>query len=185
MDGQAEKSANPGRRRPSGRDPNRRVRANLMANLQTAYGIVPSVLDRLFDDEPRSTREQLRHHDVDDLKRAVARDLADLLNARQTIVEVAPNSDLAESIFLYGLPDITRVNPRSTDDMAWLRREVEQCIRKHEPRLGRVQVEIDSSSQPHSVLFHIFAYLLVEPRPVPIELSTRLETSAGKFDVEA
>lgn len=105
------------------------------------------------------------------------------MNARRTVIEVAPNSELADSIFVYGLPDITAVNPRGIDDLAWLRREVEACIRRHEPRLGRVHVEIETTTQPQAVLFRIHAHLLVEPRPVPIELSTRLETSASKFDV--
>ena len=54
---------------------------------------VPSILDRLLDDEPQELWEPLpnRFQNLSQLKKAVARDLEALLNTRQEILEELPS----------------------------------------------------------------------------------------------
>ena len=56
-------------------------------------GFVPSVLDRLVDDQPTAPRDvpDNRLQNIRDLERAVARDLEALLNTRQETLEEFPS----------------------------------------------------------------------------------------------
>jgi len=55
-----------------------------MAKIKAEQPLVPSVLDRLLDDDPGVSREPARnrHQVLRELKQAVRRDLENLLNTR-------------------------------------------------------------------------------------------------------
>ena len=76
--------------------------------------IVPSILDRLLDDEPEVSREPLpnRFQNLSQLKKAVARDLEALLNTRQEILEELPPefTEVSRSLITYGLPDFSSLS---------------------------------------------------------------------------
>lgn len=68
-----------------------------MPRVDNELSILPSVLDRLLDDEPGTSREPIpnRFQNLRELKKAVTRDLEDLLNTRQERLEELP-SEFAE-----------------------------------------------------------------------------------------
>src|ERR1051326_1765438 len=84
---------------------------SLMPRANDEFDILPSVLDRLLDDEPGADRESFsgRFFSLRDLKQAVARDLEALLNTRQEALEEVPSefSEVSQSLRTYGLPDFT------------------------------------------------------------------------------
>ena len=74
-----------------------------MARIDKDKKLRPSILDRLFDDEPHNQVEKkLEHHQVlKQLRSSIRRDLEQLLNTRFHLIQ--PSSDLAEvdkSIFI-------------------------------------------------------------------------------------
>jgi type VI secretion system protein ImpF len=150
--------------------------------------IKPSVLDRLVGSDRRwdGTRPTSWSESLDLAKRSLLRDIQWILNTRQ-ISEPAgePYDLLSESIFNFGLPDITSLSADSSETPARLRRFIEEAIERFEPRLTDVRVTLSSSgsSKDRRVQFLIEADMRVDPDPQRVEFDTVLEVSSGKFAV--
>lgn len=142
-----------------------------------------SVLDRLIQSagaEPRSGAESVRA-----LKRAVLRDVEWLLNTRR-IARPAPAhlSELVNSIYQYGLPDVTSVSADSKRLRQELLLEVQACIERFEPRLTAVRVtEPADSEDRRDIRFRVEAVLRLDPEPEPILFDTVLEAESRRFSV--
>lgn len=158
----------------------------LMPRTDHEPNIVPSVLDRLLDDEPGVSREPLRNrlHGLRELERSVARDLEALLNTRQeTLDELPPEfTEVNRSLLTYGLPDFTSFSLVSVDDRNRIRRAVEQAIAAFEPRLERVRVTLESAREHEKGLrFRIEALLQVEPAPEPVTFDALLQLDTQEY----
>jgi type VI secretion system protein ImpF len=151
--------------------------------------IVPSVLDRLLDDQPDVPREALpyRVDDLRGLKRAVARDLEAMLNTRQEALGELP-ADLTEvrrSLLAYGLPDFTAFSLMGTRDRARIRRVLEDVIVTFEPRLERVRVTLEESQPNERALrFRVDGWLRVEPAPEQVTFDTVLQLNTRDYVVK-
>jgi len=150
--------------------------------------IVPSVLDRLLDDQPDLTHEAVTYRidDLRGLKRSVARDLEAMLNTRQEALEELP-ADLVEvrrSLIVYGLPDFTAFSLLGTRDRARIRRALEDIIAMFEPRLERVRVTLeDSQANERTLRFRVDGWLRVEPAPEPVTFDTLLQLNTRDYVV--
>ncbi|QGZ42218.1 type VI secretion system protein ImpF [Pseudoduganella flava] len=88
---------------------------------------------------------------AEQLKRAITRDLENLLNTRTAI----PDTDLAglplcrKSVANFGLADFAQLSLSSSDDQKEVCDRLEAAIVRHEPRLARVRVQL--VHQPGSV----------------------------------
>jgi len=148
-----------------------------------------SVLDRLIDTNPDSGSEAplTWAQSVHELKRGLRRDLEWLLNTRR-IVTPAPEgfTELAQSLYHFGLPDITSSSAESTDTRNWLRRQVEETIMLFEPRLADVHVTVAAVGDlaRREVRFVVEALLLMEPSPEQVVFDTVLEISSATFEVK-
>jgi type VI secretion system protein ImpF len=153
-----------------------------MPSADSEYDLLPSVLDRLLDDEPGVSREPLaeRFHSLRQLKHAVARDLEALLNTRQEALEELPPefTEVRHSPVAYGLPDFTALSLASLQDRNRIRLALEQAIAVFEPRIERVRVIMEPPRQHDQALrFRVEALLRVEPAPLPITFdATMLKT---------
>jgi type VI secretion system protein ImpF len=159
-----------------------------MPRVNNDINLVPSVLDRLVDDQPGVGREPVtdRFQDLAGLKRAVARDLEALLNTRQETLEELPPEfeEVNHSILTYGLPDFTSMSLRSDRDRNHMRRAVEQAITLFEPRLTRVRVTAEPPREHDQALrFRIEALLRVEPAPEPVTFDARLQIDIQAYVV--
>jgi type VI secretion system protein ImpF len=150
---------------------------------------VPSLLDRLLNEEPRVSQEPLhnRFQTLRQLKQAVARDLEALLNARQEALEELP-AELAEvrrSLLIYGLPDFTAFNPLSDNDRYQIRRALEQAIATFEPRLMRVRVTLQLWHEHERALrFRVEALLRVDPAPELVTFDAVLRLHTQEYVVQ-
>jgi len=150
--------------------------------------IVPSVLDRLLDDQPDLTHEAVTYRidDLRGLKRSVARDLEAMLNTRQEALAELP-ADLVEvrrSLIVYGLPDFTAFSLLGTRDRARIRRALEDIIAMFEPRLERVRVTLeDSQANERTLRFRVDGWLRVEPAPEPVTFDTLLQLNTRDYVV--
>lgn len=151
--------------------------------------MLPSVLDRLLDNEPEAEREQLPYHfqTLQQLKRAVTRDLETLLNTRQERLEELSSefTEVRRSLVTYGLPDFTTLTLLSANDRNRIRRALEQAVALFEPRLERVRV-ILQPPRPHDLVlrFCIEALLRVEPAPEPVTFDAMLQLSPQRYMVQ-
>jgi type VI secretion system protein ImpF len=160
-----------------------------MADLRDIKVLVPSVLDRLLDDEPGLTREppRGRHQALHELKQVVRRDLENLLNTRHSFLCWAPTlKELNQSLLNYGLADVTGTgfgSARERDDFC---RTLQNLLRRYEPRFKNVTVKLLTNAAPldRTLRFRIDALLRVDPAPEPIVFDSMLEPSSAAFVVK-
>jgi len=146
-------------------------------------------LDRLLDDEPGTSREPIpnRFQNLRELKKAVTRDLEDLLNTRQEMLEELPSefAEVSRSLVSYGLPDFTSFSLLSKHDRNRIRRAVEQAIANFEPRLARVNVTLEPPRDNDRALrFHIEALLRLEPAPELVTFDAVLQLTTQRYVVQ-
>ena len=151
--------------------------------------LLPSILDRLIDDEPTLSREAPRTNVqvLRDLKQAVRRDLENLLNTRCRPVTWSEElGELETSLVNYGIPDFTGSNLRAAEDPDILFRAIETAIRNFEPRLSRIRVEplTNQDKLDRTLRFRIDAVLHVEPIQEKVLFNSVLETASGTYQVE-
>jgi type VI secretion system protein ImpF len=159
-----------------------------MSRIQEDQQLVPSVLDRLLDDEPENSREtaKSRHQVLRELKQSVSRDLENLLNSRWRCTHWPPDlTDLDESLANYGIPDFTGANFGSVESREQLRAIVEDVIRKFEPRFKHVSVKLlgNTDETDRRLRLRIDALLFAEPAPEPVVFDSQLEPVSGGFAV--
>ena len=146
--------------------------------------LMPSLLDRLIDPEPESKGR--RGFTVEQMFRAVQRDLEDLLNTRQTTTDLPPEFvQLRKSIYDFGLPDLTSLNAISPAQREAIGRIIETMIERFEPRLRDVRATLveGRSTGERSIRFHIDARLCLDPAP-EVAFDTILELMTGQYLVK-
>jgi type VI secretion system protein ImpF len=150
--------------------------------------LVPSVFDRLLDDDPTNSREAptSRRQVLRDLKRSVGRDLENLLNTRQPCCQwPAELDELEQSLVNYGIPDFTGVNMSAGSERERLRGLVQRLIEQFEPRFQKVRVRLLENSEAYdrTLRFRIDALLDVDPSPEPVVFDSQLEPATATFEV--
>lgn len=151
--------------------------------------LVPSLLDRLTDDEPTTRQEaaRARSQTLRELRQSIRRDLEDLLNTRiRPTVIPAGLEELEASLTTYGIPDIIAANLGDTIDRAQFFRRLQAVIALHEPRFKSVVVKpIETAdSLDRTLRFRVDALLRTDPAPEPIVFDTAMEPSTGQFVVK-
>ncbi len=158
-----------------------------MARLDEEVRINLSVLDRLVDFEPEAKAEPplSRSKALRQVKQALRRDLEWLLNTRR-VFQVPPEMPLlSDSLLAYGLPDLTTMTVKSTEDQRDLGLALESTLRRFEPRLEDVVVSVVSSAAlDRAFRFKIEARLKIDPVPEPISFDTTLQVGSGTFAVK-
>ena len=144
------------------------------------------LLDRLIDEAPQSALAPAEALGL--LRRSVRRDVEALLNARRRW-RSWPRSlrRLAVSPLNFGIPDCTGGNFHDSDQRETLRREIEDTIRRFEPRFRSVHVTIVESENPleATLRLRIEALLRVEPAPEPISFDTVVDSVTASVLVRA
>jgi len=159
-----------------------------MSRVLSDQPLVPSVLDRLLDENPGATREPVKSRTqiLREMKQSVRRDLENLLNTRCRCKTWPANlTELRVSLVNYGIPDITGTNLSTDRDRERFRRTMEEVIRDFEPRFKSVRVEILDNAEPmdRTLRFRIDALMHAEPAPEPVVFDSSLEPSTGNVEV--
>lgn len=116
------------------------------------------------------------------LRRSVRRDIEALLNARRRWRSWPSYlTELAVSPLGYGIPDCTGGRFHGSGQREALRREIEDTIRRFEPRFRSVRVTLTSGEekQEATLRLRIDALLHAEPEPEPISFDTVLDTTTA------
>jgi type VI secretion system protein ImpF len=146
-----------------------------------------SVLDRLLDDAPGNSRDPVvsRSQALANFKASVRRDLEALLNTRCTVPDLGADMDeVANSVYTYGLPDLSSFTAGSAQDQARLMQAVRVAIERFEPRMAGVEVEIGGQDGTKLQLrFTISGLLLTEPVAEQVVFDTLLESMHGRYQV--
>ena len=147
-----------------------------------------SVLDRLIDQEPERKLEPplTRAQSLRELKAALRRDLEWLLNTRRTIEESpASLKELERSLYNYGLPDVSSLYLRSSNDQGTLLKAIRVAINYFEPRLLNIKVTLEPAADDTRVIrFGIEGLLRMDPAPEHVFFDTMLEPMSGQYQVK-
>ncbi|HSC80421.1 MAG TPA: type VI secretion system baseplate subunit TssE [Chitinolyticbacter sp.] len=148
---------------------------------------LPSVLDRLLDDNPEQPQQgSALYFELVDFKAALARDLEALLNTRvvefEELFEQHPLA--ADSVINFGIPDLSGLSLLNPDDREQLRERVRRAIERHEPRLTRVRISLDVPDDGQRLLrFRVDAVLKVHPHRPPVTFDATLQLSSNSYQV--
>lgn len=164
-----------------------------MSRVRPDQYLLPSVFDRLLDDEPDTQVEtpHSRAQLLRELKTSVRRDLENLLNTRISLYPVPDDlPELKTSVLNYGIPDFTGLSMSSREQRERLRLLVEDAIRRFETRFISVRVELTAAQrsnnvQDRTVHFRIEGLLYAEPAPEPVMFDSQLRPQLGDFEVRA
>jgi len=162
-----------------------------MSRINDGQLLVPSLLDRLLDDDPDVIQElpASRSQRIRELKKSVRRDLEQLLNTR-VCLRVIPEDceELRTSLFNYGIPDFGGSSASSPEQHEELRNRVEDVIRRFESRFKFVRVELvqdDRQVLQRTIRFKIEGVLHAEPAPEPVSFESHVMPIVGAFQVKA
>ena len=149
-----------------------------------------SLLDRLIDDEPDKVTEAPLSpaESMVVLRRSVRRDLEALLNTRRRWRSWPDDfTELAVSPLGYGISDFSAGAFNDQQRREWLRVEVEQTIRRFEPRLARLRVTLIKAKDELEarVQLRIEGLLQTEPAPEPIAFDTLVDAATAEVQVKA
>ena len=147
--------------------------------------VTQSFLDRLRN-VPRSDRPRNMSESVQQLKDAVRRDIEWLFNTRR-IAEPAHEAmeKTTESLYHYGLPDISSLSAHPGNPRKRLKYEMEKALELYEPRLEDPRVEfVEVEHDKHRAWhFVIEGSLLMDPNPERVVFDTVLEVANQEFRV--
>ena len=160
-----------------------------MAQVKKDKKLRPSVLDRLFDDEPQVVQEtdKSRFQRLKELRASVRRDLEHLLNTRCRVVSPPDDlPELASCMLNYGLPDLATVNMLDMEKKQDFTRQIEKLIRNFEPRFKTVRViPMDSNEKTdRTIRFRIDAVMYADPAPEVVVFDSVLEPVLRTVTVE-
>lgn len=162
-----------------------------MSRIRPDQLLVPSLLDRLLDEEPETQTESVRSRSqrLRDLKLSVRRDLENLLNTRCGLRELPPSAEhLETSVFNYGIPDLGGLAMSSREQREVLRQKVEEAIQRFETRFKSVRVELIHDQRDiikRTLRFKIHGLLHAEPAPEPVAFQSQVSAVVGEFSVQA
>lgn len=160
-----------------------------MARVDKKKKLRPSVLDRLFDNDPQNQIEHdPGHHQLlKQLRDSVRRDLESLLNTRFYILD--PSDDYPEldvSLLNYGLPDLATVNIIDVEKRNRFTRKLEETLRVFEPRFKSVKISFldNSDNTDRTLRFRIDAVIYADPLPEVVVFDSVLESVTRTVNVK-
>ncbi len=160
-----------------------------MARVDKKKKLRPSILDRLFDNEPDNQVEidLDQHQKLKELRNSVRRDLENLLNTRFRMME--PDDDyiqLKSSLMNYGLPDLATVNISDKVKRKEFIDHLESILIEFEPRFKSVKVNYmeNADSLDRTLRFRIDATLYADPAPEVVVFDSILEPVTRTVNVE-
>ncbi len=158
-----------------------------MAELKSKERLVPSLLDRLVDDNPEEDNESrnVRVENVVSLRESVLRDLECLLNTGniEGVVNLDDYSEVAESVINYGMPNFSGKTISNTD-LTEVQEQIRTAIRLFEPRIlpNTIKVTLvpgSGESHANSAVFQIEATMWGRPMPEALFLRTEIDLELG------
>ena len=162
-----------------------------MADLNPIDRLQPCLLDRLFDDEPRS-RSESREEKVISVKRfreGVKRDIEWLLNSKSRFYDLDDTqSEVRSSVLNYGIRDFTGLSSENLS-LRTLENVIYDSLVTYEPRLIPDELVVRAIN-PASTLkkinalsFEIFGKIWAEPLPQDFILRTEVLLDTGLISV--
>ncbi len=149
------------------------------------------LLDRLADEAPERAQDAAPSaaEAMAALRRSVRRDVEALLNARRRWRSWPRGlGELAASPLGFGVPDCNGAALHDERERESLRREIEDTLRRFEPRLRTVEVRLAGHGEAGTdttLRLRIEAMLHAEPAPEPLAFDTTVDLATSAVLVRA
>lgn len=162
-----------------------------MAELIHKERLLPSLLDRLTDDQPRLKEESrnARAGNIGSLRESVLRDLEWLMNTvnLESVISLEAHPEIRGTVLNYGMPGLSG-STLNTADREAIRKLIKDSIEKFEPRILSNTLRIslianDDMVNPHAIAFQIEGTLWGRPMPEALFLRTELDLELGDVKV--
>ena len=154
-----------------------------------SHRVVPTLLDRLFDDAPhqRVEAQPRRLCSLDDYKLSVVRDLEIMVNTRRELLaEALDNYPLLQGTVLeYGLPDFIGKGAHSAEDRQLIQRQLELAIERGDHRFRNVRVILaEHTEQSRMLRFRVEALLILVDVTRSISFDAVLQVNTQEYRVQ-
>lgn len=118
-----------------------------MAGRSVQSGARALLFDRLSvaTTEGSFEAKPLRYYSIEEVQNSVAKEVSDLLNTRRSAASF--DADIAASTIAYGIGDYAGFSFKSARDLRYIAQDIEKAIKRFEPRLLNVAVEIPLEQQ--------------------------------------
>lgn len=162
-----------------------------MAELTPKERLLPSLLDRLTDEQPSQTSES-RHHragSISSLRETVLRDLEWLMNTvnMESVVDLDLHPELKSTVLNFGMPGLSgsTINEKERSEIKQL---IKLAIESFEPRILKNTLRVSliedhELTNPHAIAFQIEGTLWGRPMPEALFLRTELDLELGDVKV--
>jgi type VI secretion system protein ImpF len=149
-------------------------------------GFVPSILDRLLDDDPTLAADtgDTKRVNIFLFKASLARDLECLLNSRCIDLDdfISQYPLAKNSVIGYGIQDLSSLSLLDPDHRALLRDQIRKTIERFEPRLNRVRVTLETAQDHERKLrFRVDAVLRIHPARPSVSFDAWLHLSSSQY----
>jgi type VI secretion system protein ImpF len=159
-----------------------------MARVDLDQPLLPSLLDRLLDANPDQSRDppKSRGQHLAEMRRAVRRDLEALLNTRQRCISWPGDlNELDRSLLSYGIRDFASLGLGTDDEREVFCRDVEDVIRRNEPRFVSVSVNLlkNQDAVDRTMRFRIEALMYADPAPEPVVFDSFVDPAGREIKI--
>lgn len=144
-----------------------------------------SVLDRLIDDGDAPRAHAMT---IGELRNSIRRDLEALLNTRRRCLNLPEElTELAASVFSYGLPDLLAMDLAAEVDREALMQTVGELIVKSDPRFHEVRTELlqNKDELDHTLRFRIEAVVSLAPAVEQIFFDSVVDPTSKSISIRA
>ena len=161
--------------------------------MKDEVGLVPCLLDRLTDTDPRSSHDTKYHRgiSVSKYRETILRDILFLLNTtclHSEQLEILLPSYVKSSTINYGIPAFSGVN---ISDIDWssVQNLILESLINFEPRLVEsglkvlVHIENDLHANHNQLLIEIKGMIKLNPYPKEFWLRTTIDVETGLFSL--
>lgn len=145
------------------------------------YGFRPTLFERLLDESC------VKGLTIQELRESVAKDLEDLLNSRiAKLAKIDHYPLVKKSIMQFGIVDFVGLSTANPLDRDKICQSIAESIAAHEPRLGKVQVEmLQNDNDMGALCLSIQAYLNIHPLYEPVVFDALLKPSTQQYVISA
>lgn len=144
-----------------------------------------SILDRLIDDEDAPRAHALT---IADLRNSVRRDLEMLLNTRRRSTGWPEElTELGNSVFSYGLPDLLAMDLAAEEDREAFMQAVAQIIRQCDPRFREIHTQLlqNIDELDRTLRFRIEAVVKVSPSAEQIVFDSIVDPASKNITIRS
>jgi type VI secretion system protein ImpF len=135
----------------------------------------PSLLDRLLGSS--SNGQAATYISMNELRDSVQRDLQNLLNTRIRFLSTDIQlSEVHDSMFNYGLPDLTSLQLTSEQGRQEFAAWIERSIKRYEPRFKTVEVTPKpGKEEADGITFRVDGVLYADPAPEDVSFDSVID----------